>query len=674
MQETVLELKNYSVSFDTPDGEVQAVRNVDLSVKKGEILCIVGESGCGKTVMCRSVMKLLPPNARVKNGEIRLCGENITDYKRKKMEKLCGSKVSMVFQDPMLTLNPTIPVGKQITEAIIKNQKVSRGDAEKKAIEMLKLVGISDAEQRYGLQPHFFSGGMRQRCVIAIALACNPQILFADEATTALDVTVEAKILDLLLEIREKTGVSIVFVSHDLGAVARIADRVAVMYAGKIAEIGTAEEVYYDPRHPYTWGLLSSLPFFTNEKGVLNPIPGMPPSLLNPPQGDAFAVRNSQALAIDYEKEPPMFKVSETHYAATWLLDERAPKVEKPSFLKKRQQEHCACGQDNRAWEKATPGLQRKDSAQKEILIEAKNLKQYFRVRSDYTIRAVDDVSFGIREGEIMALVGETGCGKSTTARTLAGIYHPTGGELFYRGEKLSDKKSPFGLKRTGDNDIRKRMQGEIQMIFQDSGAALNPRMNIRQIMLEPIKISRRIRDRELLENKLQEILKEIGLDESILSKRPGELSGGQRQRVAIGRSLLMEPRLIIADEPIASLDISIQAQIVMLFKKLQKEKKFSFLFIAHDLSMVRFLSDTVGVMKNGKLVEMAPTEELFGNPCHPYTRSLLSAIHVPDPVSEREHALIEYNEIQSQEENWLEISPGHRVRGEICSGAECYS
>lgn len=674
MQETVLELKNYSVSFDTPDGEVQAVRNVDLSVKKGEILCIVGESGCGKTVMCRSVMKLLPPNARVKNGEIRLCGENITDYKRKKMEKLCGSKVSMVFQDPMLTLNPTIPVGKQITEAIIKNQKVSRGDAEKKAIEMLKLVGISDAEQRYGLQPHFFSGGMRQRCVLAIALACNPQILFADEATTALDVTVEAKILDLLLEIREKTGVSIVFISHDLGAVARIADRVAVMYAGKIVEIGTAEEVYYDPRHPYTWGLLSSLPFFTNEKGVLNPIPGMPPSLLNPPQGDAFAVRNSQALAIDYEKEPPMFKVSETHYAATWLLDERAPKVEKPSFLKKRQQEPCAYVQDNRAWEKATPDLKRKDSEQKEILIEAKNLKQYFRVRSDYTIRAVDDVSFGIREGEIMALVGETGCGKSTTARTLAGIYHPTGGELFYRGEKLSDKKSPFGLRRTGDNDIRKRMQGEIQMIFQDSGAALNPRMNIRQIMLEPIKISRRIRDRELLENKLQEILKETGLDESILSKRPGELSRGQRQRVAIGRSLLMEPRLIIADEPIASLDISIQAQIVMLFKKLQKEKKFSFLFIAHDLSMVRFLSDTVGVMKNGKLVEMAPTEELFGNPCHPYTRSLLSAIHVPDPVSERGHALIEYNEIQSQEENWLEISPGHRVRGEVYNGAECYS
>lgn len=336
MQEIVLELKNYSVSFDTPEGEVQAVRNVNLSVKKGEILCIVGESGCGKTVMCRSVMKLLPPNARIKSGEVYLCGEKITDYKRKKMEKLCGSRVSMVFQDPMLTLNPTIPVGKQIAETILKNRKISKEEAKKKAVEMLRLVGIPDAEERYGLQPHFFSGGMRQRCVLAIALASNPKLLFADEPTTALDVTVEAKILDLLLELREKTGISIVFISHDLGAVARIADRVAVMYAGKIVEIGTAEDIYYDPRHPYTWGLLSSLPVFAGEEGVLSPIPGMPPSLMDPPPGDAFALRNPQALAIDHEKEPPMFKVSDTHYAATWLLDERAPKIERPSFLKER--------------------------------------------------------------------------------------------------------------------------------------------------------------------------------------------------------------------------------------------------------------------------------------------------------------------------------------------------
>ena len=289
------------------------------------------------------------------------------------------------------------------------------------------------------------------------------------------------------------------------------------------------------------------------------------------------------------------------------------------------------------------------------MIIEAKNLKQYFYIRQDYTIRAVDDVSFGIREGEIMALVGETGSGKSTTARTLAGIYHPTGGEIFYQGEKIPEKKDPSG--------IRRKMQTEVQIIFQDSGAALNPRMNIRKIMLEPVKLSRRIRDKEILDKRLREILKETGLDENILSKKPGELSGGQRQRVAIGRSLLMEPRLIIADEPIASLDISVQAQIVMLFKKLQKEKGFSFLFIAHDLSMVRFLSDTVGVMKNGKLVELAPTEELFENSLHSYTKALLSAIHIPDPLVERRRKLTEYDESQPLGEEWLEILPGHYVR-----------
>ena len=289
------------------------------------------------------------------------------------------------------------------------------------------------------------------------------------------------------------------------------------------------------------------------------------------------------------------------------------------------------------------------------MIIEAKNLKQYFYIRQDYMIRAVDDVSFGIREGEIMALVGETGSGKSTTARTLAGIYHPTGGEIFYQGEKIPEKKDPSG--------IRRKMQTEVQIIFQDSGAALNPRMNIRKIMLEPVKLSRRIRDKEILDKRLREILKETGLDENILSKKPGELSGGQRQRVAIGRSLLMEPRLIIADEPIASLDISVQAQIVMLFKKLQKEKGFSFLFIAHDLSMVRFLSDTVGVMKNGKLVELAPTEELFENPLHSYTKALLSAIHIPDPLVERRRKLTEYDESQPLGEEWLEILPGHYVR-----------
>lgn len=335
MEEPMLQLKNLSVSFDTKNGEVEAVRDVSLSLNKGEILAIVGESGCGKTVMSQSILKLLPKTSRIKQGRIIVDGEDITDYQEKDMRKLRGGVLSMVFQDPMTTLNPTIPIGKQITESIIKHNKVSKEEAKKRGIEMLNLVGINKPEEMFSLQPHFFSGGMRQRCVLAIALASNPKILFADEATTALDVTVQAKILNLLLEIRDKTGISIVFISHDLGVVAKIADRVAVMYAGKIVEIGTAEEVFYDPQHPYVWGLISALPSMTKTGANLATIPGMPPVMLNPPPGDAFAARNKYALAIDYDKMPPMYEISPTHYAATWLLDEKAPKIERPISLKR---------------------------------------------------------------------------------------------------------------------------------------------------------------------------------------------------------------------------------------------------------------------------------------------------------------------------------------------------
>lgn len=333
MGNTILKLENLAVSFYTKHGEVQAVRGVDLTLEEGEILCVVGESGCGKTVMCQSIMHLLPTYAKIKHGSMEVCGEDITAYNEKQMRSIRGEKMSMVFQDPLTTLNPTIPIGKQITEAILKHKKVSKAQARERAVELMDLVGIRDAEKRFKLQPHFFSGGMRQRCVLAIALASEPKILFADEITTALDVTVKAKILDLLKEIREKTGVAIVFVTHDFGAVTKIADRVAVMYAGKIVEIGKAKEIFADPRHPYTWGLMGALPALALKTGRLQCIPGMPPSLINPPKGDAFACRNMYALDIDYEEMPPMFKASDTHYAATWLLDERAPKVERPDIL-----------------------------------------------------------------------------------------------------------------------------------------------------------------------------------------------------------------------------------------------------------------------------------------------------------------------------------------------------
>lgn len=328
----LLEIKNLSVSFDTARGELQAVRDVSFTLRSGEVLAIVGESGCGKSVLCKAIMKLLHENAHIKSGSIIADGVDITNYRQRDMERLRGKLFSMVFQDPMTSLNPTISIGEQIAEAVrIHNPKMSKTLVHDRVIKLMELVGIEQPDERYKLYPYNFSGGMRQRSVMAIALASNPKILFADEPTTALDVTIQAQILDLLRDIQKKLGTATVLVSHDLGVVARVADRVAVMYAGKIVEIGTADEIFYDPRHPYTCGLMRSLPSYAKNGEELYTIPGMPPTLIDPPKGDAFACRNEYALAIDYEEMPPMFKISDTHYAATWLLDERAPKITPPT-------------------------------------------------------------------------------------------------------------------------------------------------------------------------------------------------------------------------------------------------------------------------------------------------------------------------------------------------------
>lgn len=327
----LLVIKNLSVSFRTPQGEVEAVRDVSLSLRSGEVLAIVGESGCGKSVLCKSVMKLLPRNAWIKSGTILADGMDITHYSQRDMERLRGRLFSMVLQDPMTALDPTMTVGAQIVEAVRVHQpRMERGAVRRRVLELMELVGIDRPEERYGRYPFDFSGGMRQRSVMAIALACGPKILFADEPTTALDVTIQAQILDLLRDVQARLGTAAVLVTHDLGVVARAADRVAVMYAGKIVETGTVEDIFYDPRHPYTWGLLRSLPAWAKEGQPLYTIPGTPPSLLHPPKGDAFACRNEYALAIDYQEAPPMFQVSDTHFAATWLLDERAPKIASP--------------------------------------------------------------------------------------------------------------------------------------------------------------------------------------------------------------------------------------------------------------------------------------------------------------------------------------------------------
>ncbi|HFL2571004.1 TPA: ABC transporter ATP-binding protein [Clostridioides difficile] len=328
--EHLLEVNNLSVSFKVEEGEVQAVRNVSFNLKKGETLAIVGESGCGKSVLCKSLMRILPYNGYIKNGEVLLKSSDLVKKSEKEMEDIRGKNISMIFQDPMTSLNPTISIGKQIAEAVTIHQGISKSEAKKRAIELIELVGIDNPEKRFKQFPHHFSGGMRQRIVIAIALACNPDVLIADEPTTALDVTIQAQIIDLIKDLQHKIGLSIIFITHDLGVVATIADRIAVMYAGKIVEIGTVEDIFYDPRHPYTWGLLGSLPTLDSQDDYLYNIPGMPPNLLNPPKGDAFAIRNKNALKIDYEKEPPMFKINDTHSAATWLLHPDAPEVDVP--------------------------------------------------------------------------------------------------------------------------------------------------------------------------------------------------------------------------------------------------------------------------------------------------------------------------------------------------------
>ena len=691
----LLEIKNLTVGIAADYGKIEAVRDVSLSLREGETLAIVGESGCGKSMLCRSVMKLLPQSARIESGSILAEGCDITGYSERDMQKLRGSLFSMIFQDPMASLDLTMPVGAQISEAVLAhNRNMKKEAVYSRVIELMEMAGIERPCERYQHYPYHFSGGMRQRCILAMALAGNPKILLADEPTTALDVTIQAQILDLLRDIQRKLHTAVIFVSHDLGAVARIADRVAIMYAGKIVEIGTAEEIYHDPRHPYTWGLLRSLPALAREGESLYTIPGMPPTLVHPPKGDAFACRNAYALAIDYEKQPPMFRVSDTHSAASWLLDERVPELlrggsaqdveskadilqtqgsgSKADILQTQGMESGAdaaqaYGMESRADVTQTQGMESKPhilqgssrlAAQEpaEDLIRVQHLTHQFTPSKKTVIRAVDDVSFQMKKGEIFGLVGESGSGKSTLARCIMNIYSPAAGQIIYDGVDICSKAE---YRRN-----KKRLEAERQIIFQDSASCLNPRMKVADIIAEPMKIHHRKPPRGSLRAEAAFQLYYVGMDESYLDKYPSQLSGGQRQRVAIARALSMEPKLLVADEPVASLDVSIQAQIINLFSHLRKEHGFSILFIAHDLAVVRYLCDRVGVMYHGTIVELAPVRELFEHPQHPYTRALLSAIPVPDPLLERKRRRLEFDGTKPEHPGELqEIAPGHLVR-----------
>lgn len=639
----ILEVDNLHVSFDSYDGEIEAVRGVSLNLKKGETLAIVGESGSGKSVMCKSLMKL-NPTGRLKDAKIMFEGKDIASMSEKQMQKIRGTKISMVFQDPMTSLNPTMPIGKQIMESMRYHNKITKTKALERTRELLSIVGITNVDQRMKEYPHQFSGGMRQRVVIAIALSCYPDILIADEPTTALDVTIQAQILDLLDELKDKFGMSIVFITHDLAVVSNIADRVAVMYAGKIVEVGKVEEIFKNPQHPYTWGLLGSIPTVDGKEEELMTIAGSPPNLLNIPQGDAFAKRNDYALEIDYVEHPPMFKVSDTHYAATWLLHEQAPKVERPefNFLKKASSSE------------KSDKLEVEDYS-KDTILKVENLKIQFGSKENL-VKAVDDITLDVKQGETLGIVGESGSGKSTLGRAILGLYKPNEGTVYYDGKDVND----------GKEHKKEDLAQKMQMIFQDPYSSINPRMTVADIIAEGLDIHKLSESPTQRMRRIHELLEEVGLNKEHANRYPHEFSGGQRQRVGIARALAVNPKFIIADEPISALDVSVQAQVINLMKKLQKNNDLTYMFITHDLSMARYISDRIGVMYQGKIVEMAKTDVLFSNPLHSYTKSLLSAIPLPNLERQKTKRVVfdkdKYHSAKSLGRKLREVAPGHLV------------
>ena len=609
----VLEINDLHVHFVTSHGTVRAVEGLTYSVRPGEIVAIVGESGSGKSVSALAVMRLLPPNtSRIIKGDIRFEGRPLLGLDEEQMRQIRGRHISMIFQEPMTSLNPVLTIGLQIKEPLLIHMGMNEEQATARAIELLTLVGITDPANRLAQHPHQLSGGMRQRVMIAIGLACNPQLLIADEPTTALDVTIQAQILELMKDLSRRLGIAVVVITHNLGIVARYADRVNVMYAARLVESGTAEAVFGRPLHPYARGLLSAVPRLDRGRSAkLATIEGSPPNLLNPPEGCRFAPRCRYA----YEacKHVPAFaEVEPGHFSAC----HRSPEIEALD----RQE---ALAEGNKHINAVAPDAP--------PMLDIRHASKFFKVGGGFLrgpeklVRAVNDVSLTVRAGETVGLVGESGCGKSTLGRLVLRLEDPTAGEMIFDGVDLA----PLGRKDM--TDVRRKMQ----VIFQDPYSSLNPRMSCGQIIAEPMHVHT-IRPKDQIDARVAELLTLVGLFPYMALRYPHELSGGQRQRVGIARALAVEPRVIVCDEAVSALDVSIQGQVINLLEDLQEKLGLTFLFIAHDLAVVRHISNRVAVMYLGRIVEFADSDELFANPKHPYTQALLAAAPVPDPVIER--------------------------------------
>jgi oligopeptide/dipeptide ABC transporter ATP-binding protein len=647
----ILSADSVEVQFTLRGKVLNAIRKCSLDLYEGETLAIVGESGSGKSVFTKCFVGMLDKNGKITGGSIMFEREDITKYTAEKdWLKVRGKKIAMVMQDPMTSLNPLRKIGVQIQESIELHQGLHGAEAKREAIRMLELVGIPEPEKRYAQYPHELSGGMRQRVVIASAVACRPQILICDEPTTALDVTVQAQILELIRSLQKEFNMTIIYITHDLGVVANVADRVAVMYAGQIVEVGTIDEVFFEPQHPYMWALLNALPQLGKKGERLPSIEGTPPNLYAQIKGDAFAPRNKQALNIDFLEEPPMFEVSPTHKAKTWYLDPRAEKIERPDSIRRIRELSTAAPQEIAPKAKAEAG---------KPLVEIKNMEIAFgKGRNKFV--AVKDVNLTINKGETFSLVGESGSGKTTIGRAILRINPLSRGEITYDGERITGKIS---------KETDRRLIRNCQMIFQDPMASLNERAKIDYIVSEGLYNFHMYKDEQDRQEKVAKALTEVGLLPEFSSRFPHEFSGGQRQRIGIARALIMNPQFVVADEPISALDVSIRAQVLNLLNDLKKNRDLTYLFIAHDLSVVRFISDRIAVICKGRIVEMAEAEELFRHPLHPYTQSLMSAAPSPDPEYEKNKKLLhfDYGMLQYRAEDnasWSEVSEGHYVYG----------
>ena len=648
----ILAAKDVEVQFTLRGQKLTAIRKCSLELYEGETLAIVGESGSGKSVFTKCFVGMLDKNGSITHGSIMYDGQDLAKFTtEKEWRTIRGKKIAMVTQDPMTSLNPLKKVGKQIQESIELHQGLKGAAAKAEALRMLEAVGIPEPERRYNQYPHEFSGGMRQRVVIAIAVACRPQILICDEPTTALDVTIQAQILELIRKLQREQGMTIIYITHDLGVVANVADRVAVMYAGQIVEIGMVNEIFFDSWHPYSWALLSALPQLGVKGEKLPAIDGTPPNLFNKVVGDSFAPRNRKALNIDFLEEPPLFDVTPTHQAKTWMMDPRAPMVEQPDTIKKLSRQHLET-------ESPVEMKHPHEDPNREALIEVKNLQVTFGSGKKKFV-AVDDVNFTIYRGETFSLVGESGSGKTTIGRAIVRINPITGGEVLFKGNRISGK-----ISKERDLEVIRNCQ----MIFQDPMASLNERAKVDYIVSEGLLNHHLYENEQDRLNKVQTALDEVGLLPEFSSRFPHEFSGGQRQRIGIARSLIMQPEFIVADEPISALDVSIRAQVLNLLNDLKKKRGLTYLFIAHDLSVVRFISDRIAVIHKGRIVELAESEELFRHPLHPYTRALLSAVPNPNPYLERSKKLMVYDpsvhNYTVDKPQWVEILPGHFVYG----------